>query len=65
MDNIFIDRLWRPRKQEAVYLTEIADGLTARRVILHGIDFYNGNAPTRPLDDERRMRHPAIEIWRH
>jgi len=30
MDNIFIERLWRSLKYEAVYLHEIADGLTAR-----------------------------------
>ena len=33
MDNIFIERLWRSLKYEAVYLHEIADGFTARRVI--------------------------------
>ena len=33
LDNIFIERLWRSLKYEAVYLHEIADGLTARRVI--------------------------------
>ena len=32
MDNIFIERLWRSLKYEAVYLHEIADGFTARRV---------------------------------
>ena len=33
MDNIFIERLWRSLKYEAVYLHEIADGFAARRVI--------------------------------
>ena len=28
MDNIFIERLWRSLKYEAIYLHEIADGLT-------------------------------------
>ena len=41
MDNIFIERLWRSLKYEAVYLHEIADGLTARRVIADWIGFYN------------------------
>ena len=41
MDNIFIERLWRSLKYEAVYLHEIADGLTARRVIGEWIGFYN------------------------
>ena len=33
MDDIFIERLWRSLKQEAIYLTEITDGFHARRVI--------------------------------
>ena len=33
MDNIFIERLWRSLKHEALYLHEIADGFSARRVI--------------------------------
>ena len=41
MDNIFIERLWRSLKYEAVYLHEIADGFTARRVIGEWIGFYN------------------------
>ena len=46
MDNIFIERLWRSLKYEAVYLHEIADGLTARRVTGESIDFYNIERPT-------------------
>ena len=45
MDNVFIERLWRSLKYEAVYLHEIADGLTARRVIGEWIDFYNTERP--------------------
>ena len=41
MDNIFIERLWRSLKYEAVYLHDIADGFTARRVIGEWIGFYN------------------------
>ncbi len=41
MDNIFIERLWRSLKYEAVYLHDIADGFTARRVIGDWIGFYN------------------------
>ena len=33
MDNIFIERLWRSLKYEAIYLHEIADGFQARRLI--------------------------------
>ena len=38
MDNIFIERLWRSLKYEAVYLHEIADGFTARRVKIGRLD---------------------------
>ena len=40
-----IERLWRSLKHEAVYLHEIADGFTARRVIGQWIDFYNTQRP--------------------
>ncbi len=33
LDNIFIKRLWRSLKQEAVYLHEITDGFQAKRII--------------------------------
>jgi transposase InsO family protein len=33
MDNIFIERLWRSLKYEAVYLHELTDGFKAERVI--------------------------------
>ena len=33
MEVIFIERLWRSLKQEAIYLEEISDGFQARRVI--------------------------------
>ncbi len=45
MDNIFIERLWRSLKYEAVYLHELADGFVARRVIADWIDFYNTARP--------------------
>ena len=45
IDNIFIERLWRSLKQEAVYLTEIIDGFHARRVIREWIDLYNKKRP--------------------
>ena len=45
MDNIFIERLWRSLKYEAVYLHEIADGFAARRVIGEWIGFYNTERP--------------------
>ena len=45
MDNIFIERLWRSLKYEAIYLHEIADGLQARRLIGEWLRFYNTERP--------------------
>ena len=45
MDNIFIERLWRSLKYEAVYLHELSHGFAAERVIGDWIAFYNGERP--------------------
>ncbi len=45
MDNIFIERLWRSLKYEAVYLHELTDGFRAELVIGEWIDFYNTVRP--------------------
>ena len=45
MDNIFIERLWRSLKYEAVYLHELGDGHHARQVVGSWIDFYNHVRP--------------------
>jgi len=45
MDNIFIERLWRSLKYEAVYLHELVDGFVAERVIGEWINFYNTERP--------------------
>ena len=50
MDNIFIERLWRSLKYEAVYLHEIADGYAARRLIRDWVRFYNLERPHLALD---------------
>jgi len=50
MDNIFIERLWRSLKYEAVYLHEMTDGFAAERVIGTWIDFYNTERPHSALD---------------
>ncbi|WP_299296486.1 IS3 family transposase [uncultured Tateyamaria sp.] len=50
LDNIFIERLWRSLKQEAIYLEEIGDGFQARRVIKKWIAFYNKERPHSALD---------------
>ena len=33
LDNVFIERLWRSLKYEAVYLHELVDGFEAERVV--------------------------------
>lgn len=45
LDNIFIERLWRSLKYEAVYLHELRDGLDAARVVGSWIEFYNHVRP--------------------
>ena len=45
LDNIFIERLWRSLKYEAVYLHELRDGAEAGRLIRTWIDFYNEVRP--------------------
>lgn len=50
LDSIFIERLWRSLKQEAVYLHELQDGLQAKRVIKDWISFYNSERPHTALD---------------
>jgi putative transposase len=50
LDNIFIERLWRSLKQEAVYLHEITDGFQAKRIIDDWIGFYNSERPHTVLD---------------
>jgi putative transposase len=45
MDNIFIERLWRSLKYEAVYLQEISDGFQAQRLISDWFAFYNRRRP--------------------
>ena len=50
MDNIFIERLWRSLKYEAIYLHELTDGFVAERVIAEWIDFYNTERPHSSFD---------------
>jgi putative transposase len=45
LDNIFIERLWRSLKYEAVYLQDIPDGFAAQRVIDDWMHFYNRERP--------------------
>jgi len=59
LDNIFIERLWRSLKYEAIYLTEMTDGFKARRVITDWMEFYNTIRPHSSLDG----RTPHEEYW--
>ena len=45
MDTVFIERLWRSLKYEAVYLQEMPDGFAARAVIGDWLTFYNRTRP--------------------
>ena len=62
LDNVFIERLWRSLKYEAVYLHELADGFAAERVIAAWMTFYGyerphsalgGRTPAEVYDEER------------
>jgi len=59
LDNIFIERLWRSLKQEAVYLEEIGDGFQARRTISTWMTFYNTERPHSSLE----CRTPKEAHW--
>lgn len=50
LDNIFIERLWRSLKQEAVYLHELPEGFQAKRVIKEWIGYRNTKRPHTALD---------------
>ena len=50
LDNIFIERLWRSHKPEAVYLQKITDGFRANRIIDNWIEYYNSERPHSALD---------------
>ena len=45
LDNIFIERLWRSLKYEAVYLHDLVDGIEARRLIDGWFTFYSEERP--------------------
>ncbi len=67
MDNIFIERLWRSLKYEAVYLHELSDGFKAERVIREWIDFYNTVRPHSALAGrtpaEAYCAGRPVELW--
>ena len=45
MDNVFIERLWRSLKCEAIHLHDLSDGFEAERVIRCWMEFYNELRP--------------------
>ena len=55
LDNVFIERLWRSLKYEAVYLHELADGFVAEQVISEWMTFYSDVGPHSALG----VRTPA------
>ena len=61
LDNIFIERLWRSLKQEAVYLHEITDGFQANRIIDNWIGFTTPSARILLLKGARRTPHTSPE----
>ena len=60
MDNVFIERLWRSLKHEAVHLHELANGIHAQEVIGAWFEFYNHIRPHRALNGDS----PAIAYGR-
>jgi putative transposase len=61
-DNIFIERLWRSLKQEAVYLHQITDGFQAKRIIDNWISSTTRSALTPPLISEHQ-KHQTSHTW--
>jgi putative transposase len=57
LDNIFIERLWRSLKQEAVYLHELQNGFQAKHVIDDWIELYNATDHTPRLINGRPTTH--------
>jgi putative transposase len=54
--NVFIERHWRSRQDEAVYLHEIADGLAARPILGEWLVFYHAARPQRLMAGHRQRR---------
>ncbi len=59
MDNIFIERLWRSIKHEAVHLKAYADGREARAGIGSWMTFYNFRRPHQAMNNQM-----PIAVWR-
>ena len=59
MDNVFIERLWRPLKYEDLYIKGYADGAEARVGLSEWMSFYNHRRPHQALRNKAPM-----EVWR-
>ena len=59
MDNVFIERLWRSLKHEAIYLKGYADGREAYSGIAAWFAFYNTGRPHQALGNRTPMA-----VWR-
>jgi len=59
MDNIFIERLWRSLKPEAVSLEELTYGFKAQRVIRDWMTIYNSDRAHSALE----RRTPKEAYW--
>ncbi|MFW8596310.1 IS3 family transposase [Cribrihabitans neustonicus] len=59
LDNIFVERLWRPLKYECVYLHAWATGSEARAGVGKWVEFYNRKRPHSALGG----RPPAVVYW--
>ena len=59
LDNIFIERLWRSLKHEAVYLHELTDDRDAERVIGSWFSFYGELRPHSSLES-----HTPGDVYR-
>ena len=64
LDNVFIERLWRSLKYEAVYLHELSDGFDAQRVIGHWMGFYTTRVRTRRSAGTPRRKPTADRLPR-
>ena len=61
VDNVFIERLWRSLKCEAVYLHELTNGIEAHRVIADWMALYNNQRPHSSLGGRTpRMAYEGV-----
>ena len=64
IDNILIERHWRSKNQQAIYLTEITDGFQARHIIRNWPCSVHMQKPTSQRIDFNNGNHPRIALGR-